>query len=93
MSEQLTITAGREPLCDDQGAIPAFPPATLDPATGRLRPIPAAEHAARRAAVLRALDAIAAIEDPDEPDDLADEGMRDMDACRPPGQELFEGTY
>jgi hypothetical protein len=79
-------------LCDEQGLIPTFPPRASD-ADGRPIPVSAEERAARRAAALRAIEAIGRITDPNEPPDLVETGMRDIDDSRPAGQKLFEGLY
>jgi len=76
-------------LVDDLGLIPAFPPRPLD-ASGRQIPLSPREREARRDAALRTLDALEAIND-DDPPDLMEEGMRAIDAARPPGRRLFEG--
>jgi hypothetical protein len=91
-TEHATTAASAEALSDEQGPIPTFPPRASD-AEGRPVPISSEERAARRAAALRTLEAIAHITDPNEPPDLMEAGMRDIDECRPPGQKLFEGMY
>ena len=92
MATETSVRRGFEPLEDELGPIPTFPPRESDE-QGRLIPISPEERAARMAAVLRALDAIATMTDEDEPPDLMEAGMRGIDEDRPPGQKLFEGMY
>jgi hypothetical protein len=80
------------PLCDEQGPIPQFPPVALDPQSGQVIMPSAEEIAQRHAAALRALRALAQLPDNDSPD-VFEQGMRDIDAERLPGQKLFEGVY
>jgi hypothetical protein len=80
------------PIRDAEGPIPTFPPAAVDPATGRILPMSDEERAARRDAAIRMLDAIGRITDDTDTDELWEEGMRDIDAYRP-HRKLFEGMY
>lgn len=85
----IELATERPALADAEGAIPPFPPRGSD-ARGRPLPVSAEERRARRTAALRALDAIDEVVD-DDPADLMEEGMRAIDAARPPGRRLFEG--
>jgi hypothetical protein len=78
-------------LCDEQGPIPTFPPRQLDE-RGRLIPLSQEARAARSAAILRALKAVAKL--PDDPGDGRRwrDAMHDLDAHRP-HRPLFEGSY
>ncbi len=87
----IRLTAEGPDLTDARGIIPAFPPRPID-AIGRPIPISPEEREARRDAALRALDALDDIPDVDPPG-LMEEGMRAIDAARPPGRRLFEGMY
>lgn len=78
-----------EPVRDAQGAIPAFPPRTVD-GHGRLLPVSAEERRARAEAARRLLTALRDLPDDDPPDTL-DRLMRGIDEGRPPGRKLFEG--
>ena len=86
------VSADHDPevLCDDEGPIPTFPPLLIDAATGRTAPLSDDESKARRAATIRAIDAIARITDETDTEELWVQGMRDIDAHRP-HRKLFEG--
>ena len=93
MNDQATIPEIEQvSLCDSEGPIPVFPPLAIDPATGRVLPMSDDEREARRAAAIRAIDAIAQITDETDTVELWTEGMRDLDAHRP-HRKLFEGMY
>jgi hypothetical protein len=87
-----TQTTGRPPevLADAAGPIPAFGPAAVDE-HGRIA-LTDEEWEARRAAAVRALDAIAAITDETDTDETWREVFRGIDAGRP-HRKLFEGMY
>jgi hypothetical protein len=87
-----TRTTGRPPevLADAAGPIPAFGPAAVDE-RGRIV-LANEEWEARRAAALRALDAIAAITDETDTDETWREVFRGIDEGRP-HRKLFEGMY
>jgi|GEM_PF-1084450 len=87
-----TRTTNRPPeaLADAAGPIPAFGPAAVDE-RGRIA-LTAEEWEARRAAALRALDAIAAITDETDTDETWREVFRGIDEGRP-HRKLFEGMY
>jgi hypothetical protein len=77
-------------LTDDLGAIPAFPPRSLDE-HGRLVPLPPEERKARSEAAIRVLKAIRTLPD-DDPPGIEAEFLRGIDESRPPGKKLFEGS-
>jgi hypothetical protein len=79
------------PPSDDRGPIPAFPPVAVDE-RGRILPMERSEQEERRAAAIRALDAIARIGDPGEPPEVAEQVMRGIDEGRPL-RKLFDGMY
>lgn len=81
-------TAEGPDLTDARGIIPAFPPRPID-ASRRPIPISPEEREARRDAALRTLDALDDIPDVDLRG-LMEEGMRAIDAARPPGRKLFD---
>jgi hypothetical protein len=87
-----TRTAGRPPevLADAAGPIPAFGPAAVDE-HGRIV-MADEEWEARRAAAVRALDAIAAITDETDTDETWRAVFRGIDEGRP-HRKLFEGMY
>ena len=82
-----------EPRVNDElGPIPAFPPASLDPATGRMLPISDEELSARRTAVLRMLKVLDGITDESDTEEKWREVFRNIDSCRP-HRPLFQGLY
>ncbi len=83
---------GEPRLADDRGPIPGFPPASLDPATGRMLPMSNEELSARRDAALRMLKVLDQITDESDTDERWQEAYRNIDACRP-HRPLFEGLY
>jgi hypothetical protein len=83
-------SASENELVDEVGPIPAFPPRQLDN-LGRLISLSPEERKARAEAAIRALDAIRNLPD-DDPPGIEAEFMRAIDADRPPGQKIFEGS-
>ena len=81
----------QEPLCDEHGPIPTFPPREFDE-HGRLVPLSPEERKLRSEALIRAINAIRSRPDHDPPDTM-ERMMRGIDANRPPGRKLFEGYY
>jgi hypothetical protein len=83
----------REPLVDELGPIPTFPPRKFDE-RGRLIPLSPEEKKARAEAAIRALDAIAKLPDDDPPDTL-ERMMRGIDEERRRSGRApaFEGYY
>jgi hypothetical protein len=80
-----------QPLSDEQGLIPSFPPRRVFDENGRYIPMPPEEREAREEAYRRAMKVINATDrDPPESDE---EFMRGIDSHRPPGSKLFEGYY
>jgi dihydropteroate synthase len=91
-SEARSPMSAPSDLCDEQGPIPEFPPAVIDPETGRAR-ISDEEWEARRQASLRMLKVLDQITDEtDQDEELWKEAMRDFDSFRP-HRKQFEGMY
>ncbi|WP_406698310.1 hypothetical protein V5E97_05565 [Singulisphaera sp. Ch08] len=67
-------------------------PDTVDPKTGRLRPLTAAQRKARSEALARALDQINEITDETDTDETWREIFHSIDEARP-DRPLFEGQY
>jgi hypothetical protein len=65
---------------------------TIDPTTGKARPLSDEERRARSEALVRALDEIADITDETDTDELWAEVFRGIDESRP-HRPLFEGQY
>jgi hypothetical protein len=65
---------------------------TIDPATGKARPLSDEERRARSEALDRALDEIAAIGDETDTDEIWADVFRGIDEGRP-HRPLFEGYY
>jgi excisionase family DNA binding protein len=75
-------------------AMAIAPPSTetIDPATGKARPLSEEEQQARIAAVLQALEDIGQITDETDTDEVWSEVYRSIDETRP-HRPLFEGRY
>jgi hypothetical protein len=80
-----------EPLCDEQGPIPIFPPRAFDE-HGRLIPLSDAERAARRSAAQRIRAVISRLTDVIDTEEAWREFYRGIDDQRP-HRPLFEGMY
>jgi hypothetical protein len=70
-------------LVDEQGAIPTFQPLVVDPVTGRILPLSAAELSARRDAALRTIKAIRQISDASDTEANWRDIFRGIDEARP----------
>jgi len=69
-------------LADEQGAIPTFPPLVVNPATGRILPLSAAELSARRDAAIRTIKAIRQISDASDTEENWRDIFRGIDEAR-----------
>ena len=88
---QPDLQTDREPLCDEEGPIPTFPPLKVD-GRGRTIPLSPEEKRARSEAVRRMLKVLR--DQPDnDPAGIEEEIMRGIDTNRPDGMKLFEGYY
>ncbi len=85
-----TVT-DREPLCDEQGPIPQFPPRRAFDEHGRFIPLTPEEREARDDAFRRTMRRIDATDQ--DPPGSNEDFLRAIDSRRPEGSKLFEGSY
>lgn len=80
-----------EPMSDEQGPIPSFPPRRAFDENGRYIPMSAEEREAREEAYRRTMNLIN--ETDEDPPGSDEDFFREIDSHRPPGGKLFEGYY